>query len=72
MIYNITMETEKRSKEFWEEYKNLIEKHQMDILPYPQFIPDNEGGWKLVVRMQLFDKRDESFVAKNEAPKKNS
>lgn len=48
------MEQKQPSKEeldaFLKEYAVLIEKHAMDFVHYPMYIPDGTGGFKTVVQ----------------------
>lgn len=39
-----------RAKEFVKEYGELVKKHQIDFASYPSFIPDGQGGFRVVVQ----------------------
>jgi hypothetical protein len=40
---------------FMKEYGELVEKHQIDFATYPVFIPDGQGGFKIVVQSTPID-----------------
>lgn len=50
-------EEERREKGevFLKEYGELVEKHQVDFATYPVFIPDGQGGFKIVVQSTPVD-----------------
>ena len=62
--------TEEERKEkgaaFLKEYGELVEKHQVDFATYPVFIPDGQGGFKIVVQSTPIDisKKPEPLIAK--------
>ena len=62
--------TEEERKEkgtaFMKEYGELVEKHQVDFATYPVFIPDGQGGFKIVVQSTPIDlsKKPEPLIAK--------
>ncbi len=51
---------------FMKEYGELVEKHQIDFATYPVFIPDGQGGFKIVVQSTPIDisKKPEPLIAK--------
>lgn len=51
---------------FMKEYGELVEKHQVDFATYPVFIPDGQGGFKIVVQSTPIDisKKPEPLIAK--------
>lgn len=48
-------EQQKKAEEFLKEYGELVNKHQMDMAHYPVFIPDGQGGFKVVLQMTPVD-----------------
>lgn len=50
------MEPQKRAEDFFAEYKKLSEKYGIDLISFPSFVPDNEGGWRMVIKTQPIDK----------------
>lgn len=50
---------EERAKAFIEEYGELVKKHQIDFGTFPSFIPDGQGGFKVVVNTQPIDIKDQ-------------
>lgn len=39
-----------RVNSFIKEYGELVAKHKMDFATYPVFIPDGQGGFKIIVQ----------------------
>ena len=66
--------TEEERKEkgtaFMKEYGELVAKHQIDFATYPVFIPDGQGGFKIVVQSTPIDISEQAkkspFIAKEE------
>lgn len=62
--------TEEERKEkgtaFMKEYGELVAKHQVDFATYPVFIPDGQGGFKIVVQSTPIDisKKPEPLIEK--------
>ncbi len=50
-----TDEVEKRLNAFISDYKAIVDKHQMDFAAFPMFIPDGQGGFKVIVQQQPVD-----------------
>jgi len=48
------MENEKITV-FLEEYKALVEKHNVDFANYPMFVPDGQGGFRVLVQSTPVD-----------------
>jgi hypothetical protein len=42
--------TEERKNSFVKEYGELVAKHGVDFASYPVFVPDGQGGFKVVVQ----------------------
>lgn len=60
---------QEKATAFLKDYGELVEKHKMDFATYPVFIPDGQGGFKIVVQNTPVDlpepKPTESpFIAK--------
>ncbi len=50
---------EKRKTDFLTNYKQLIDDHKVDLFSYPAFVPDGEGGFKVIVRTDIVDTTDQ-------------
>lgn len=48
-------EVKKRIEEFLQAYGKLVEEYKIDFVNYPQWIPDGEGGWKMIMQTQPMD-----------------
>jgi hypothetical protein len=48
-------ERQEKGAVFLKEYGELVEKHQMDFATYPVFIPDGQGGFKIIVQSTPVD-----------------
>ena len=46
---------QKRGEEFIKEYGELVQKHKMDFATYPTFVPDGNGGFKVMVQTTAID-----------------
>lgn len=46
---------EERAKAFVEEYGELVKKHKIDFATYPTFIPDGQGGFRVIVQNTPID-----------------
>ena len=61
-------EFNKRVEDFMKEYKELTEKHQIDYVQFPQFQPDGNGAFKIVIATMPVDlnlqKLNQSFIQK--------
>ncbi len=67
MSKEVTNDADKRSKEFWADYKKLVEKHKIDITSYPIFMPDGNGNFMVQIKTSLMEVPDEttSVMAKD-------
>jgi hypothetical protein len=43
-------ERQEKGTLFLKDYKELVDKHQMDLATYPVFVPDGNGGFKIIVQ----------------------
>lgn len=61
-------EVEQRVESFLKEYGELVKKHNVDFATYPVFVPDGQGGFKVVVQNTPVDMtampQKSPFVAK--------
>lgn len=48
-------ERKQKGEAFLKEYGELVQKHQVDFATYPVFIPDGQGGFKIVVQSTPID-----------------
>lgn len=48
-------ERQEKGAAFIKEYGELVEKHQMDMATYPVFVPDGQGGFKIIVQSTPVD-----------------
>lgn len=55
---------------FLEGYKRLVDEHNVDFITIPMFIPDGQGGFRIVVQSQAIDKDDLRVEAKDFIQKK--
>lgn len=57
-----------RVDEFVKEYGELVKKHGIDFATYPVFIPDGQGGFKVIVQNTPVDIKNQPvkspFIAK--------
>lgn len=51
----MTEEQKAKLETFLKEYKELVDKHQCDFVAYPVFVPDGQGGFKVVVQQSPVD-----------------
>lgn len=49
---------EARKQEFLQQYKALIDEFKLDFMSRPIWIPDGQGGWKLVIETIIADTTD--------------
>lgn len=42
--------TQEELQSFVKEYGELVKKHQVDFASYPVFVPDGNGGFKVIVQ----------------------
>lgn len=54
----MTEEQKQRVDVFYKEYGDLVIKHNVDFASYPVFVPDGEGGFKIVVQSTPVDIKD--------------
>lgn len=68
-INMIEEERIKKGEAFLKEYGELVQKHQMDFAAYPVFVPDGQGGFKIVVQSTPIDisnqPKKSPFIAKD-------
>jgi len=61
-------ELQKKLEAFLEEYKALIQKHNIDFAHYPMYIPDGQGGFKTIIQSTPVDMstmpKESPFIAK--------
>lgn len=50
---------QERANEFVKEYGELVKKHGVDFASYPVFVPDGQGGFKVVVQNTPVDIRNQ-------------
>lgn len=43
-------EIKKRIDDFVKEYGELVEKHKIDFANYPVYVPDENGGFRVVIQ----------------------
>ena len=62
---------DERIKKFLEGYGKLVKELEVDIMSIPQFLPDEKGGWRLVIQSQPVDLKelkkqelDKAFISK--------
>ena len=59
-----------KGEAFMKEYGELVEKHQVDFATYPVFVPDGQGGFKIVIQSTPIDisnqPKKSPFIAKEE------
>lgn len=48
-----------RTKAFFDDYGELVKKHDIDFASYPVFIPDGQGGFKVIVQNTPVDVRNQ-------------
>jgi len=44
-----------KAQAFLKEYGELVEKHQMDLATYPVFVPDGQGGFRVIIQSTPVD-----------------
>jgi hypothetical protein len=64
----MTDEHKEKAEAFMKEYGELVAKHGFDFAAYPVFIPDGQGGFKVVVQstpvdMSKMKKPEEPLIA---------
>lgn len=61
-------ERKEKGEAFLKEYGELVEKHKIDFATYPVFVPDGQGGFKIVVQSTPIDisnvPKESLFMAK--------
>lgn len=62
-------DVKKRGDEFFKRYKELVDEVGIDFASYPVFVPDGQGGFKIVVQNTPVDTRNRpvksDFVVKD-------
>ena len=48
-------QTNERAQEFLTKYKALVDEMQIDLATYPVFVPDGQGGFKVIVQTTPVD-----------------
>lgn len=48
-------EQKEKAQAFLKEYGELVEKYKYDFATYPVFVPDGQGGFKIVVQSTPID-----------------
>lgn len=48
-------EFSKRVDDFLREYQDLTKKHQIDFAQFPMFVPDDKGGFRVVMQSTPVD-----------------
>jgi hypothetical protein len=65
-------ERQEKGTAFLKEYGELVEKHQMDFATYPVFVPDGQGGFKIVIQNTPVDMsnhpKKSPFIASEATP----
>ncbi len=51
----MTDEQKQKAQKFLNAYGELVKEHQQDFATYPVFIPDGQGGFKIVVQSTPVD-----------------
>lgn len=46
---------EEKGKDFMKEYGVLVEKYGIDFASYPVFVPDGQGGFKIIIQSTPVD-----------------
>lgn len=49
---------QERIDSFIKEYGELVEKHQVDFVAYPLYVPDGQGGFRTIVQNAPVDKTE--------------
>lgn len=44
-----------RAEAFLKEYKELVDKHKVDFVTYPVYMPDGQGGFKTMIQSTPVD-----------------
>lgn len=52
-------DVEERAKAFIAEYGQLVEKHGIDFATYPVFVPDGQGGFKVIMQNTPVDTKNQ-------------
>jgi len=52
---NQEIQKDRRIEKFLEAYGKIVKEFDVDIMAIPQFLPDEKGGWRLVVQSQPID-----------------
>ena len=47
---NVPNEVQERMQKFMDGYKTLVEETKMDFATYPVWVPDGQGGFRVVVQ----------------------
>lgn len=58
-------EVQVRADSFLKEYGELVEKYNIDFATYPVFVPDGNGGFRVIVQNTPVDirkKEDQEFI----------
>ena len=52
-------EQNEKANDFFKEYGELVKKHGFDFVAYPVFIPDGQGGFKIIVQQTAIDTKNQ-------------
>lgn len=63
-------ETEERVNAFLEAYKAISDEHKIDFVHYPAFVPDGNGGFKVMIQSFPVDITDQPVKSPFIADKK--
>ena len=68
---DIDKKKEAKLKDFISEYGKLVEKHQVDFANFPMFVPDERGGFRVIIQSTPIDleeqkkaQLDKAFIGK--------
>lgn len=50
---------DERIKAFLEAYGELVKQHEVDFATYPVFVPDGQGGFKVIIQNTPVDMRNQ-------------
>lgn len=48
-------EQKEKAQKFLDAYGELVKEHQIDFATYPMFVPDGQGGFKIIVQSTPVD-----------------
>lgn len=62
----MTDEQKEKAQKFLDAYGELVKEHQHDFATYPMFVPDGQGGFKIIIQstpMNISKVQEESSKA---------